>query len=100
MAASSGQDIAEDFAISFWPEDEVLAWRRTQELDGLYAEDEPEPYRRNVLPLGRVAMQIFILAIELFPKKPGATFVTTAGGDEEEDQDLNENPFAVLKNLK
>src|SRR5438094_173579 len=58
-------------------------------------EDRPEPIENGILALGRLAADVLYLAIDPYPRKPGAVFepqVTAA--------DPADHPFAALKGLQ
>jgi Large ribosomal RNA subunit accumulation protein YceD len=54
--------------------------------------DPPEPIENGVIDLGRLATDVLFLAIDPYPRKPGAVFepVVTAA-------DPEDHPFAALK---
>jgi len=57
--------------------------------------DGPEPIVDGVIDLGRLATDVLLLAIDPYPRKPGAVFepeVATA--------DPDDHPFAALKTLQ
>jgi len=57
--------------------------------------DGPEPMVDGVIDLGRLAIDVLLLAIDPYPRKPGAVFepeVATA--------DPDDHPFAALKALQ
>jgi uncharacterized metal-binding protein YceD (DUF177 family) len=56
--------------------------------------DGPEPLANGVVDLGAVAIEFLILAIDPYPRKPGAVFQPPASGDPEA------KPFAALEALK
>jgi hypothetical protein len=57
--------------------------------------DPPEPIENGVIDLGRLATDVLFLAIDPYPRKPGAVFkpVVTAA-------DPEDHPFAALKALQ
>ncbi len=57
--------------------------------------DPPEPIENGMIDLGRVATDALYLAVDPYPRKPGAVFepVVEAG-------DPADHPFAALKRLK
>jgi uncharacterized metal-binding protein YceD (DUF177 family) len=57
-------------------------------------EDTPEPVEGEALDLGEALVQQLALALDPYPRKPGAELEWREGGEEET------NPFAVLKQLK
>ncbi len=78
-------ELAEDFAIRFVPEG--------QESDELDLESADEvTYAGGVLDLGEAAAEQLALALDPFPRKPGAEMEEVALGDEG-------NPFSALSRL-
>jgi uncharacterized metal-binding protein YceD (DUF177 family) len=57
--------------------------------------DPPEPIVNGVIDLGRLATDALLLAIDPYPRKPGAVFEPLVAADDPED-----HPFAALKALK
>jgi uncharacterized metal-binding protein YceD (DUF177 family) len=57
--------------------------------------DPPEPIIDGVIDLGRIATDALFLAVDPYPRKPGATFQPPV-----ETVDPNDHPFAALKALK
>jgi uncharacterized metal-binding protein YceD (DUF177 family) len=57
--------------------------------------DLPEPFENGVIDLGRLATDMLFLAIDPYPRKPGAAFEPPAVADDPQD-----HPFAALKSLK
>ena len=78
-------EVVEDFAVRFVPEG-----RETDALD-LESEDELT-YEGGVLDLGEAAAEQLALALDPFPRKPGAEMAEVAAGDED-------NPFSELSKL-
>lgn len=58
------------------------------------SEDAPEPLVGGVVDLGAVATEFLILALDPYPRKPGAVFEEPAVRDE------GSHPFAALEALK
>jgi uncharacterized metal-binding protein YceD (DUF177 family) len=58
------------------------------------ADDEPEPLVNGIADLGRIAAEFLLLAIDPYPRKPGAEFEAPASGDP------GGHPFAGLAALK
>ena len=56
--------------------------------------DGPEPLANGVVDLGAMAIEFLILAIDPYPRKPGAVFQPPVSGDPEA------KPFAALEALK
>jgi uncharacterized metal-binding protein YceD (DUF177 family) len=57
--------------------------------------DPPEPIENGTIDLGRVATDALYLAVDPYPRKPGAVFEPMVEGPDPED-----HPFAALKALK
>jgi hypothetical protein len=57
--------------------------------------DPPEPIVNGIIDLGRLATDALFLAIDPYPRKPGAMFEPRVEADDPED-----HPFAALKALK
>lgn len=57
--------------------------------------DPPEPIENGMIDLGRVATDVLYLAVDPYPRKPGAVFEPVVQADDPED-----HPFAALKALK
>jgi uncharacterized metal-binding protein YceD (DUF177 family) len=57
--------------------------------------DPPEPIVNGIIDLGRLATDALILAIDPYPRKPGAVFESPIIADDPED-----HPFAALKALQ
>ena len=64
------------------------------ETVGIAERDGPERLANGVVDLGVVAIEFLILAIDPYPRKPGAVFQAPASGDPEA------KPFAALETLK
>jgi uncharacterized metal-binding protein YceD (DUF177 family) len=81
---------------------EVISVRFAPEADaapGLVVElgedDPPEPLTDGAVDLAAVVGEFLALAIDPYPRKPGAVFVPPA-----ESKDLSSSPFAALDKLK
>lgn len=57
--------------------------------------DPPEPIENGMIDLGRVATDALYLAVDPYPRKPGAVFEPVVQADDPED-----HPFAALKALQ
>jgi uncharacterized metal-binding protein YceD (DUF177 family) len=57
--------------------------------------DPPEPIENGMIDLGRVATDALYLAVDPYPRKPGAVFEPVVEAADPED-----HPFAALKALK
>jgi uncharacterized metal-binding protein YceD (DUF177 family) len=58
------------------------------------ADDGPEPLVDGMIDLGKIATEFLLLAIDPYPRKPGAVFQSPAAGDPAA------HPFAALAALK
>lgn len=57
--------------------------------------DPPEPIENGLIDLGRIATDALYLAVDPYPRKPGAVFEPVVEADNPED-----HPFAALKALQ
>ena len=79
-------DVEDEFTLRFVPEG--------SERDDLGLEDEDEiPYQGDAIDLGEAAAQQLALALDPFPRKPGAEL-------EIPEESSSQNPFAALAQLK
>lgn len=92
-------DIDEEIDLIFAPEEQIA--RATEEFaEGVtggeveFAEP-PEPIVNGTIDLGRLATDVLYLAIDPYPRKPGAVFEPRIAAADPEDR-----PFAALKTLK
>ena len=88
--------------LDFTPEEEAAAFARRNERDDaeidievlLNEEDPPEPIIDGVIELGGITLEFLALALDPYPRKPGASFESSAGDTRAE------SPFAALAKLK
>lgn len=59
-------------------------------------DDLPDYFEGNEIDLADVVLEVFALAIDLYPRKPGAALTGDAAGDDPAEL----SPFAALKALK
>jgi uncharacterized metal-binding protein YceD (DUF177 family) len=91
-------DIDEEVDLIFAPPEQIAHVGETADDEGEVAvemEDQPEPIENGIIDLGRLATDVLYLAIDPYPRKPGAVFepqVTAA--------DPADHPFAALKGLQ
>ncbi|MBR0829511.1 DUF177 domain-containing protein [Bradyrhizobium manausense] len=93
-------DIDEEVDLMFAPEEEArkLADLIEEGQDSEEAPDVPEPPEAivgGVIDLGRIATDALYLAIDPYPRKPGAVFEPEVAAPDPED-----HPFAALKALQ
>ncbi len=65
----------------------------SSEIEVTLDDDAPDVIEDGRIDFGQYAVEQFALALDPFPRKPGATFEFTPPAEEE-------SPFAVLKQLK
>ncbi|HEV7259354.1 MAG TPA: DUF177 domain-containing protein [Bosea sp. (in: a-proteobacteria)] len=88
--------------LDFAPEVPETPRRRSSDEDGgeidievrLNEEDPPEPIIDGVIDLGAVTLEFLALALDPYPRKPGAAFTEPAP------EEPPESPFAALARLK
>ncbi|WP_407174816.1 YceD family protein [Bradyrhizobium sp. STM 3562] len=92
-------DIDEAIDLIFAPEEQITPVADDLGENPRGAEGElpepPEPIVNGIIDLGRLATDVLFLAIDPYPRKPGAVFephITAA--------DPEDHPFAALKTLK
>jgi len=93
-------EIDEEVDLTFAPEAEA---RRLEDLIEEGQDDEvapevadpPEAIVNGIIDLGRIATDALFLAIDPYPRKPGAVFETDIAAPDPED-----HPFAALKALQ
>ncbi|BCP53362.1 metal-binding protein [Kaistia sp. 32K] len=87
------------FSLSFLPADAIAADPKTvaeAEVIVVYdEEDPPEPLEDNTIDFGAILTEQFALALDPYPRAPGATL---SGG--EEPVDNADSPFAALSKLR
>lgn len=92
--------IEESLELAFVPEAEMPTESDVVVLDP-EAEDPPEAIRDGVIDLGEAVAEHLALALDPYPRKPGASvselLAQVAGEDDEEDRG---SPFAALQRLK
>jgi len=89
--------IDERVDLEFAPEEDIprLAAIIDAEDDAGEVPDLPEPISNGTIDLGRVATDVLFLAIDPYPRKPGAVFTQPQAT-----RDSDEHPFAALKALQ
>uniref|UniRef100_A0A9E7ZW03 DUF177 domain-containing protein n=1 Tax=Bosea sp. NBC_00436 TaxID=2969620 RepID=A0A9E7ZW03_9HYPH len=88
--------------LDFAPEEDIAAFARRNDRDDaeidievlLNEEDPPEPIVDGVIDLGGITLEFLALALDPYPRKPGASFESSAGDTG------TESPFAALAKLK
>jgi len=92
-------DIDEEIDLIFAPEAEVRQLadliEEGQDSEGAEVAEQPEPIINGVIDLGRLATDALFLAIDPYPRKPGAVFEAEVTALDPED-----HPFAALKALQ
>jgi uncharacterized metal-binding protein YceD (DUF177 family) len=91
-------DIDEPIDLTFAPSEQIPEMSALVDEAGESDEetpDPPEPIENGVIDLGRVATDALYLAVDPYPRKPGAVFEPVVEAADPED-----HPFAALKALK
>ncbi len=91
--------LAETFSADFADEDR----RRTEEADlDFEAADPPEPIRNGHIDLGELAAEQLALALEPYPRAPGAAVPAEFSPDEDAEAEPERpiNPFSILKKIQ
>jgi uncharacterized metal-binding protein YceD (DUF177 family) len=65
-----------------------------------FGDDAPEPLRGDVIDVGEVVAESLGLAIDSYPRRPGATFASIRQAAKMGEDPPPESPFAALRNLK
>jgi len=91
-------DIDEPIDLTFAPSEQIPEMSALVDEAGESDEetpDPPEPIEHGMIDLGRVATDALYLAVDPYPRKPGAVFEPVVEAADPED-----HPFAALKALK
>lgn len=93
-------EIDEDVDLTFAPEAEArrledLIEEGQDDVEPAQAADAPEAIVNGIIDLGRIATDALFLAIDPYPRKPGAVFEAEITAPDPED-----HPFAALKALQ
>jgi uncharacterized metal-binding protein YceD (DUF177 family) len=91
------QAIDEPVAVRFARERADDAGRSGEIEVDLDAEDPPEPLVGSSIDLGALAEEYFVLAIDPYPRAPGAEIPAESAGDPDDEP---ESPFAALASLR
>lgn len=89
--------VAQTFAVDFWPESELP--EPSGGLVDVHDEPDMEPIVAGRIEAGRIIFECLASSIDLFPRKPGATFEAPPGAA----QDTGvkpEGPFAALAKIR
>jgi hypothetical protein len=91
-------DIDEEIDLIFAPSEQIpeLAEPADDADDSaIEMTDAPEPIEDGIIDLGRLATDVFYLAIDPYPRKEGAVFEPQIAA-----RDPDDHPFAALKSLQ
>ncbi|MCF8480155.1 MAG: DUF177 domain-containing protein [Rhodospirillum sp.] len=93
--------VSDDFALTYGPavEEEIVPGGKEIQLH-MEEDDPPEPIVGGRIDLGEAVIEHLSLAIDPFPRAPGARFQPMAELDIEVNEPERTNPFAVLADLK
>lgn len=87
--------VAETIDLDFAPPRTAQDDAAEIDVDAASAADEPEPLEGNVVDLGLLATEFFILGIDPYPRTPGVAFDAPKA-----QSDAAGNPFAALAALQ
>lgn len=90
------EELAEEFELTYGPEEDEDSEEIVVDLEML---DPPEPIIGNAIDIGEAVAEHVALALEPFPRAPGAEFETIVV-EEPEEQAPKTSPFAALAALK
>jgi len=88
-------EIDEELDVIFSDEPQVEAMAETDGDEDALADDPPEPIVNGAIDLGVLATEFLMLALDPYPRKPGAVFEPVIAP-----VDPADHPFAALKALK
>lgn len=95
--------LSESFIVHYLPEEMIertpAVSADTEIFVDLQSEDPPEPMENGRIDVGEAVAEQLAVAIDPYPKKPGAEFKPLAVVEEEE-VEKPANPFAALEKLK
>ena len=89
--------VAQTYAVDFWPESEVP--EPSGGLVDVHDEPDMEPIVGGRIEAGRIIFECLASSIDLFPRKPGATFETPPEGAQNAGP-KPEGPFAALAKMR
>lgn len=94
-------DVGESFVQLYTLDPAAAEAEEGEVFVALEDDDTPEPLTGDSLDLGEVLAEQLALALDPHPRAPDAEFDAARYGVEpDEDTDADENPFAVLRQLK
>jgi uncharacterized metal-binding protein YceD (DUF177 family) len=93
--------VSEDFALTYGPgeEEEIVPGGKEIQLH-MEETDPPEPIVAGRIDLGEAVAEHLSLAMDPFPRAPGARFEPRADLNVDVNEPERANPFAVLADLK
>jgi hypothetical protein len=89
--------IAQTFAVDFWPESELP--EPSGGLVDVHDEPDMEPIVAGRIEAGRIIFECLASSIDLFPRKPGATFEAPPDGAQDTGGKSG-GPFAALAKIR
>lgn len=88
-------EVGDDFEVEFVPGDDAAA------AEDFAAEGvDAEPLNGDEIDLGELAAQQLAVALDPYPRKPGAEQPEWAKGRENKEESGTDNPFSVLSELR
>jgi hypothetical protein len=91
-------EVADSFKVDYWPETDMP--EPSSGAVDVHEEPELEPIVAGRIEVGRVIFECLAGAIDLFPRKPGVTFDSSAVSSAAGDSTKPESPFAALAKMK
>ena len=90
-------EISESYSVDFWPDSKLPA--QDGGLVDVHDEPDMEPIIAGRIEAGRVIFECLAGAIDLFPRKPGATFEQPSDSTEAKSSESS-GPFAALAKIR
>lgn len=91
-------DVSDEIDMVFAPPGDEALYKPGEELDlDAFGEDPPDVIEGDAIDLGALAAEHLSLALDPYPRAPGATFDEISEG---EGEDVPPSPFAALARLK
>lgn len=93
------QQVEEEIDLHFQPSMRIRSQGKEISIDPV-GDDPPDVFDGESLDLGAIAAEHVALGIDLFPRAPGARFDLEADEGDDEEEEAEPSPFAVLEQLK
>jgi uncharacterized metal-binding protein YceD (DUF177 family) len=86
--------------IEFWPLPQIEELNRQAKDKGHPLHDWPEPILDGKIDIGSVIYETLATALDLYPKREGASLPSQKGNTQSEDKEKPQGSFAALAQLK